>query len=144
MKTAGGDAYTHTLDDFIAEKYATDITYYNLSILEKVKDSELLQHNLIEDYIDEFELLTETIEMSNEEYKKYRFAPDILAFDVYGSTQLDFIILYINDMADPKEFDRKTVKLIKNSVLKELLSQIYSSNKNYLDYNRRENNIPVV
>ena len=105
-------ALTYTLDQFIGMKYSDDITYHNFSIIEKIDDNiELVDHNIIEDYLDELESICVKCELTLEQYRKYKYKPDLLAFDVYGSVQLDFIIMLVNDMIDPKEFDLKTIKL---------------------------------
>ena len=112
-------ALTYTLDQFIGMKYSDDITYHNFSIIEKIDDNiELVDHNIIEDYLDELESICVKCELTLEQYRKYKYKPDLLAFDVYGSVQLDFIIMLVNDMIDPKEFDLKTIMLPYASALK--------------------------
>ena len=48
-----------------------------------------------EDFKRACEILPEADEfvdsLSDDEYKKYRYSPDLLAYDIYGSVQLDFI-----------------------------------------------------
>ena len=34
--------------------------------------------------------------MSNEEYRRYKYRPDLFAYDVYGKTDYDFVILLVN------------------------------------------------
>ena len=65
----------------------------------------------------------------------------MLAYDIYGSTQLDFVILFANDMIDPKEFNLKKVKLPFASALSEFLSQVYNSNSGYITQNREDNGL---
>ena len=129
-------AMTHTLEEFIEMKTGDNFTYRNFSILDKFGDVECLDHNLIDDYMDVIEKLTQTVTLSREEFGKYKYSPDLLAYDIYGSVQLDFIILFINDMVDPKEFNRQTIKLPYASVMAELLSEIYNSDQEYIKYNR--------
>lgn len=138
-------ALTYTLDQFIGMKYSDDITYHNFSIIEKIDDNiELVDHNIIEDYLDELESICVKCELTLEQYRKYKYKPDLLAFDVYGSVQLDFIIMLVNDMIDPKEFDLKTIKLPYASALKAFLSSVYNSEYNYIQQNRAENNMQVI
>lgn len=134
-------ALTYTLDQFISMKFTDELTYYNFSIIEMVNGSKLLDHNLIEDYLPELEALCVNCELDQEQYKKYKYSPDLLAFDVYGSTQLDFVILMINDMIDPKEFDLKTIKLPYASHLKTFLSSVYNAESSYLTHNRSINGL---
>lgn len=134
-------ALTYTLDQFISMKFTDELTYYNFSIIEMVNGSKLSNHNLIEDYLPELEAICVNCELDQDQYKKYKYSPDLLAFDVYGSTQLDFVILLINDMIDPKEFDLKTIKLPYASQLKMFLSSVYNAESAYLTYNRSINGL---
>jgi hypothetical protein len=74
--------------------------------------------------------------MTPEESKKYKYSPDLLAYDIYGSVQLDFIILAANDIIDPKDFNFKRLKLPTASRLKEYLNEVYGSNSNWLTKNK--------
>lgn len=135
-------AKTHTVEEFIDLKYQDDMTYRNLSILDRGSSSlEMVDHCLIDDYLPEFLQYAMPITLSAEEYIRYRYCPDLLSFDLYGSTQLDFVILFINDMIDPKEFDLRTIKLIKASQMQKLLSDVYNANEGYIAQNRFDNNI---
>lgn len=134
-------ATTYTLQDFINMKRLDDMTYYNFSILEKIGEVEHLNHNLIEDYLHILEDQCVKVTFSNTEYKKYCYNPDLLAYDLYGSVQLDFIILLLNDMIDPKEFDIKSIKLPYASYLAVFLNDIYSKESSYINENRSLQNI---
>lgn len=129
-------AKTYTLDQFIAMKNTDDMTYNNFSIYGKIDGQNILESNLIDEYLDELSALCSVVELSNDEYKKYRFAPDLLAYDVYGSVQLDFIVLASNDMIDPKDFNLKRIKLPTVSRLRQFLNEVYTSNSNWIAKNR--------
>ena len=131
-------ATTYTLDSFIQMKVADDMTYYNFSILEVNGNVQHLDQNIVEDYIPELTDMSVEIELTDDEYRKYKYAPDLLAYDVYGSVQLDFILLLVNDMIDPKEFDRKKIKLPYASKLSRFLNSVYSGEYNYISMNRSE------
>lgn len=134
-------ALTYTLDQFISMKASDELTYRNFSILEVVDGLELLDHNLIEDYLTELQSLCIEVELTHEQYIKYKYAPDLLAYDIYGSTQLDFIILFANEIIDPKEFNLKKLKLPYASQLKTFLSAVYNSESDYINFNRTQNGL---
>lgn len=134
-------ALTYTLEDFVRVKDSDDMTYRNFSILEIINGVELLDHNLLDDYADILSSICQDVELTPEQYNKYAYFPDLLAYDIYGSTQLDFVILFANDMIDPKEFNLKKVKLPFASALSEFLSQIYNSNSGYITQNREDNGL---
>ena len=134
-------ATTYTLQDFINMRNTDDMTYYNFSILEVIDGVQHLNHNLVEDYLHHLLVTCESVTFSDEEFKRYKYHPDLLAYDLYGSVQLDFILLLLNDAIDPKEFDVKTVKLPYASVLNTFLNDIYSKESSYIDQNRFNNKI---
>ena len=129
-------ATTTTLEDFIEMRSIDEMTYYNFSILEVINGVEHLNHNLIEDYLEELKSACITVDLTLDQYKKYKYFPDLLSYDVYGSVQLDFIIMLLNDCIDPKEFDKKTVILPYDSVLASFLNTVYSKEQLYIEENR--------
>lgn len=136
-------ALTYTIQDFIDMKSSDELTFRNFSIIEVIDGIEMLDHNLVEDYLEELDSICAELDLDDESYKKYRYAPDLLSFDLYGSVQLDFIILYANGMVDPKEFDSRRIKLPYASKLKTFLNSVYNSNINYLRQNRADNNLVI-
>lgn len=128
---------TYTLEQFILMKNSDTMTYSNFSIFNKIDDIKVLDHNLIDDYIKELNELCKVVLLTEDEYKKYKYSPDLLAYDLYGSVQLDFIILAANDIIDPKDFNLRRLKLPPTRVLKQLLTEIYNSNYNYIARNRQ-------
>lgn len=135
---ANDPSITYTLDDFIAMSMADNLTYYNFSILEVINNVEHLDINLIEEYIEELKTQSVYIELSDDEFKKYKYNPDLLAYDIYGSVQLDFVILLLNEMYDPKEFTNKTLRLTKNSILNTFLGEVYSKEQGWIKQNRSD------
>ena len=139
------DKETYRLKDFVRLKSVDEITYRNFSILVKSHGLEMLDHNLFLDYIYDIEDLVVEMEFESlEQQSKYRYAPDLLAFDVYGSVQLDFVILFLNDMIDYKEFDLSVVRMLRLPDLYSLFSTIINKNTDYLAITREENKIPNV
>lgn len=136
-------ALTYTLEHFIQMQHSDELTYRNFSILEVVDDLEFIDHNLVEDYLDELESICIPCELTDDQYKKYKYSPDLLAYDVYGSVQLDFVIMYANGMVDPKEFNSKVVKLPYASGLKLYLNSVYNSNSSYISQNRADNKLNI-
>lgn len=133
---------TYTVEDFIElGKDIDDMQYSKFAILSKAVSSVnnpilYAEHNVIYDYEEEFKKLSLTVEMTDNEYNKYRFKPKLLAYDVYGSTELFFPILFINGMCSIKDFDRKTIKLIRKDNMIQLLEAIYNAERDYIDSNR--------
>lgn len=129
-------AQTYTLEQFILMKNTDDMTYNNFSIYGLIDGQKVLESNLIDEYIDELVSISSIVQLTDQEYKKYKYAPDLLAYDVYGSVQLDFIVLAANDMIDPKDFNLKRLKLPTVSRLREFLNEVYGANSNWLSKNK--------
>lgn len=141
MSTVNDPSLTYTLDDFISMKMSDDMTYYNFSILEVVNNVEHLDINLVEEYADELKSQSVYVSLSDEEYKRYKYKPDLLAYDVYGSVQLDFVILILNDVYDPKEFTNKTIRMVQASLLNVFLSSVYGKEYGWVQQNRSDYNL---
>jgi hypothetical protein len=129
-------AQTYTLEQFISMKNTDDMTYNNFSIYGLIDGQQILESNLIDEYLDELYKICSPVQLSVDEQKNYKYAPDLLAYDVYGSVQLDFIVLASNDMVDPKDFNLKKLKLPTASRLREFLNEVYGANSNWISKNR--------
>lgn len=133
---------TSTIEEFISCKNTDKNIYYSeLSIFEKSIDGSqvLLSYNILNDYYDEIFDKAVTIELTDKEYNTYQYQPKRLAYDIYGSTEYYYIILFLNRMASIKEFNRKKIKLIRSSDLSRILSAIYTSEEDFVRNN--QNNI---
>ena len=125
-------ATTSTLEDFIAMKTTDDLTYYNYSILEYLNGYDMFITNILYDYDDELNDEVVTLQLSDKEKAKYRYKPYLLAYDIYGSAELDFVIMMLNGIIDPKDFDFSKIKIIKNSTLTSLMSRIMTVNEKFV------------
>jgi hypothetical protein len=140
MATTDSPAYTCTLAEFVEAGTSDDMTYRNFSILDKKNGIEIIDHCIVDDYLTELKTISVKVTgITDMERVHYRYSPDLLAYDVYGSTQLDFIILAVNGIATPTEFTmRGDLYLPRNSVLKDFLSSVYNAESEYMSANRAE------
>lgn len=123
-----------TLDQFADSKSSNDISYYSMSLLEKDPSTNIEYDvfNVVSDYMNELKAMSHTVTLSDTEYYTYRFKPKLLSKYLYGNTELYFIILWLNDMWSVKDFNLRTIKLIKNSDLSEALSKINASERSFI------------
>lgn len=124
---------TATVEEFISFKNDDTISYNNLSFKEKYDNIIYPIKNIIDDYIDELMQMTIEVTMSETEYLKYKYKPKLLAGYVYDNQELDFLILRINGITNMKEFDMRTIKLVKEDDLTEFLLAVYNANKNDIE-----------
>lgn len=125
---------TSTVEDFISYRNDDSVSYNNFSFRDKYNNIIYPIKNIIDDYTDELKELTIDITMSDSEFLKYKYRPKVLANDVYGNPELDFLILAINGICNVKEFDSKEIKLIREDDLDNFITSVYSANKEDLDF----------
>lgn len=125
---------TFTLDQFADSKSSNTVSYYSMSLLEKDPQNNIEYDvfNVVSDYMNELKAMAKEVTLSEDEYYTYRFKPKLLAHYLYGNGELYFIILWLNDMWSVKDFNLRTLKLIKNSELAQALSSINASEKSFI------------
>lgn len=132
---------TATVEDFIEAGQADDITYYNFSILEKYNDGDItieyVMSNILYDYMDEIMEKAIELELTDDDYVKYRYKPKLLAYDVYKTTEVYFVIMAINGICSIKDFNKKKLKMLYTGDLINLLNQIYNAEQSRLKHNRK-------
>lgn len=134
---------TATVEEFIEAGGSDDITYYNFSILEKYKGNnditvEYVMSNIIYDYMDEIMEKAVDLELSDDDFVKYKYKPKLLAYDIYKTTEVYFVILAMNGMCSIKDFTKKKLKMLYTGDLITLLNQIYNAEQNRLRHNRKK------
>ena len=139
----GDSAFTYTLSDFVDTRYNNNVSYRDVSILDIENGIEFIDHNLIDEYMEYLEPLALSIELTDQEYLKYRYAPDLISYDLYGTVLLDYIILAINGTVDPKEFDKRVIKVIRAEDLQLFFDEMLQNDNGYLRQNRLDQGLPV-
>lgn len=127
---------TSTIQEFISSAPSNSITYESTSFLEKFSTLTLVSYNIFNDYLDEMLELSVSVTLSDEEYNRYVYRPKLLAYDVYGSTEIYFLILMLNNICNVKEFNFRKVKMLRVEDLEKVISSVYNSEKYRLDLNR--------
>lgn len=123
-------AKTTTIEEFIKSGKSVSLTYKNFSFLETLSNgTQVSVFDVINDYISELRLASLTVQLTDEEYRKYCYKPKLLCYDIYGNPELYFIILLINDMADVKEFNKKSFYMLSKEYMSVLTSYIYNSER---------------
>lgn len=119
---------TTTIEALIQSGKTVEAKYYNYSFLEQASNGTIMSvKNVIWDYINELRNASMYVKLSDKEYSKYRYRPKLLCYDVYGNTELDFVIMAINNIADVTEFDFNTLMMLKVNDMNELMSLIYNA-----------------
>ena len=138
---------TYTIDLFIACQSSTEISYNNLSFVDKVEYpymNEVIHYptyNILSDYIEEIrENYCVNVSLSDEDMYRYMYRPKLLCYEIYGKTELAFMILLINDMASFKQFNKKRLLMPTKVRMSELCKYLYNSNYQVISkYNQKNN-----
>ena len=127
----------YSVSQFIALKDTDEVTYYNTSINNYIPGGiQFAIHNVLYDYEEEIQQSTVLLNLSDNEMTKYRFKPWLLSYDIYGSTELEFIIRMLNGYLQDYEFDFQKIKVLRPNVLSNIIGRIISANSQFLFNNQ--------
>lgn len=139
-QTSTNPAYSHTLLEFIVAGRKNQIMRYPMFCFqESLYGNKFVVDNILHDYYYELKRNCILVNLSDAEIRRYKYNPKKLAFDIYGYTDLYYIILLLNDMCDVREFDNiKTLYMMPTDALGDSLSKIYNAESaNIKKYNSR-------
>ncbi len=126
-----------SIQEFISMKPVNNSDFHAYSYYMKSSPKGTLEipfRNLITtDYLNDFKREAYKITLTDEEFRKYKYKPKLLAHDIYGNSEFHYIILAINGLYSIKDFNKRTIYLIPKNELLNLLSYVYASNKKYID-----------
>lgn len=119
---------TITVEEFINSGKNVTIDYINFSFLSKLQNGTVVSVlNVVNDYIEELRNACVTVELTQAQQYAYFYKPKLLCYDIYGSPELYYVILLINDMADVKEFTKPRIKMLRKEHMSMLMSYIYNA-----------------
>ena len=95
--------------------------------------------NLFEKYYDILLDNTVTVVLTEDEYLKYRFKPKLLSKDLYGSKDLYYLWLRLNNIYTVIEFDFKEIKVFNTNIVSLLNEIMILESENYI-----ENELSVI
>ena len=118
-----------TLLDYIRYGKTSSFSIPQVSFLRKDNGVVFLDELAYAKYDDLLMNNSEIINLTTNEYNKYRLDPQALSSDLYGTPNLDHLILYLNRCSE-FEFDIKQVRLLKYSNINSILKMILSHEEN--------------
>lgn len=132
-------AKTYKVEDFIDMQENDSFTYATMALyMQSIVDKTIVysSDNVLYDYLEEIKGKAVDYTFSDSEYMKYKYRPKLLAYDIYGSTELYFVILAMNNTCNIKDFNKRTIKMLYKSDMSDLLNAIVSAEKNRISLNR--------
>ena len=129
-----------TLQDLIDQRNSryniNNITLYKLSDDKTllIKDTDLFQ--IYRRYINPY---IRTYSVTKEQRRRYLTRPKLLSTDVYGTPELDWLILMLNDQESPSKFRPKaTIRLIPEDSLQNIYDTVVTRSNDKLQENWNE------
>lgn len=137
---------TYTLNQFIDLQVRDDITYQNFSILNVSETEPNIYYsidNIIHKYIPDIKESIQTVRINEEDRLKYMYKPKLLTYDIYGATEMFFILMALNGIHNIKDFSLSdyTFKALHKSDMFTFVSRVYNAEEEYLLLNRRNLNL---
>lgn len=127
-----------TIQSIINEGKETKLTTHDLSYKKVISNSIggkfiVNMSNIFDRYYDILKDHVVIAELSEADYLKYRFKPKVLSQDLYGTKELHFLLLRLNNITSVTQFDFREVKVFTKSVIKLLNEIVILENDNYID-----------
>ena len=116
-----------TVADFILAGKETNVIRYPHLMFQESKDGiNYVVHSVLDDYLQDMQEKAIECTLSKSERDRYFLKPRILSSDIYGTTELYYIILRINNMWSPKQFtlDNNKIKMLTKDHMNDFLSAI--------------------
>ena len=111
----------------------------NLSFTDIHNGIEYDTYNVFSDYLDEIrDEYCLPVVLTDDQLIRYMYRPKLLCWDIYGNTELAFMILLINDMCNIKQFNRKKILMPRKDNMALIIKYIFNANKDVLSsYNKK-------
>lgn len=130
------------ITEFIVEHDKDDLTLdkcFLKSVLTKSDGSKIIINNipLFENYLNELGIKPTYIVMDDSRLEYYAYNPKLFSYDTYGTTELWFMILQLNEMHSASEFYKPKIKAYSSKIINQLL-EIFDLEKNEYERNYDE------
>ena len=116
-----------------------DVSYdslYYKDLADLTSDSKaiLLSDCVLDDYAGDLAEIVVSKTLTPEEQRKYYYNPQVLSYDLYGTTQFWSLILDLNDMTSATEFNRSTINIY-DGRLTTLINAVFALEEKMLNIN---------
>lgn len=118
-----------TLVDYIRYGKTTSFSIPNVSFVNRNGPYIFLDQLAYAKYDDLLMANSSLVDLTTEEYNRYRLDPQALSTTLYGTPNLDHLILYMNRCSE-FEFDMKQIRLLNYSKIDSVLKIILSHEDN--------------
>lgn len=127
-----------TMMEYVENYSSEELTNGNLYFQQVFKDKQgqkiiVNDQSIMLRYLPEFLTIKKKYTFTDLEYRKYRFNPKRLSYDLYGTTELWSVILGLNELISTVQFDLRTVYVFPSYVVERIkrMLTLEEENKNY-------------
>lgn len=137
-----GMGFESTIQEYIAQYNSEELissAFFLKQVFTTENNKKMLVNfnNLVIKYMPELKTIKTKISLSEEEYAKYKYNPKLLSFDIYGTTELWFLILEANELHSVTQFNSRTIYLFRTDIV-EKMTRILNLERVSKDYNEEE------
>ena len=130
--------YEYTIKEFI-DNYTIDDVTFNTVFLKDVfntPNGKMIVNgsSVLDRYRNELSQYKTKLKLTSEEYRKYQYNPKVLSYDIYGTTELWFLILHANELTSVSQFDMEQ-PYVYTGVIANVITSALNLEKDYIDYN---------
>lgn len=126
-----------TLDDIVS--YTTQYDIRTVCLLDRTEDIVYIQTHLFDKYRPIVEQFIQEYKVNPKDKDRYNFKPDILSNRIYGTPDLYWLILYLNNIESPSRFKTpRILKLIPKDKIDEIFDILLTKNVRQIEKNRLE------
>ena len=131
-----------TLVQFIAQYNSEEVVssaFFLKQVFENSDNRKMLVNfnNLVIKYMPELNAIKTKVLLSTSEYAKYKYNPKLLSFDIYGTTELWFLILEANELHSATQFNNQVIYLFRTDIV-EKMTRILNLETDTKSYNEEE------
>lgn len=127
-----------TIRDYVESYAVDDMTHDKLYFQQVFEDKSgkkmvVNERGLMLRYTAEFLSTKRKYTFTDLEYRRYRYNPKLLSFDLYGTTELWSLLLNLNELTSTTQFDLKTLYIFPPYIVDRIqrMMNLEAENRNY-------------
>ena len=124
-----------TLNDLIRYSEVGKYTLPTVSLVEKFENVVIFEKLIYNDYEEKIKPYISTVILNEEEYNKYKYKPELLAYDLYGNQNLYHLLLFVNNCSE-YEFDMHGIQVVEPTALETVIYKIISHEDERISNNK--------
>lgn len=127
---------TTSVDKFIEEGKSLDISESKMAFKERVDGTIVIPvHNVITQNVSAIRSHITEYTMDDDEFQTYKYQPKLFCYEMYGTPELAYSLLYINNMISLTEFTKKTIKIFTEDIM-DVINELMSLSEKDLERNK--------